>query len=387
MKVPLFKFTALAVALCVTGCGGGGSGDSGPFPVELTDKASEQIEAFLKVGLAPGTIVSVSTPQGTWTRAFGIADTATGEPMTADMNFRVGSVTKTFTTTLVLMLAQEGKLDLDDPISMYLDGVPRGDEVTIRELASMRSGVPSYTKNPDFVGQMFADWTKAWLPTQLPPFGYALDFSFAPGTNFEYSNTNTILLGLLIEKLEDKPLGQVMQERIYTPLGLSRTYWPVASELHAPYSHGYSDQNLQSAVEDATGYNPSWGWSAGAMSSTISDLNVWARSLATGSLISPAMQNERLQWTAVGPMIPIKHYAFGIVYISGWLGHTGELPGYNTAMYYNPSIQTSIVVMTNTDVDFQTRAPAVVLLERLSEIFTPGNVINYDNPVDPDDNE
>lgn len=371
----------------VFGCGGGGSEDSGPLPIELTENASQQIDAFLKVGLAPGAIVSVSTPEGTWTKAFGVADTATDEPMRADMNFRIGSVTKTFTTTLVLMLAQEGKLGLDDPIGDYLEGVPRGDEVTIRQMASMRSGIPSYSKNPNFIQQILADWYKVWLPTELPPYGYALDFKFDPGTDFEYSNTNTVLLGLLVEKLENKPLGQVMQERIYSPLGLSRTYWPAASELHAPYSHGYSDQNLQNVVEDATGYSPSWGWAAGAMTSTISDLNVWATSLATGSLISSAMQQERLSWTEVGPMSPIKHYAFGIVYISGWLGHTGELPGYNTAMYYNPSLQSSIVVIANTDVDFQHRAPAVVLLERLSEIFFPANRIDYENPVDPDDNE
>ncbi|MBX7132757.1 MAG: beta-lactamase family protein [Fimbriimonadaceae bacterium] len=385
----LVRFWAAALALgslmIGIGCGGSSGSTRQGFPPEMTAEASRQIEAFLTVGLAPGTIVSVSSPQGTWTKAFGVSNTATGEKMRTDMAFRIGSVTKTFTAQVILLLAQDGLLALDDPISDHLSGVPRGDEVTIRMMASMNSGIPSYSKNPEFVDLLLGDWVRTWQPQELPPYGYELDFPFDPNEGFDYSNTNTVLLGLLIEKIENKPLAQVFQERIFNPLGLTRTSFPSTNQMPAPFAHGYSSQNSANRYEDATFYSPSWGFSAGQLISTIEDLNVYAKSLGTGSLMSPQMMQERLKWRDVPPMSPLLHYAFGMVYVSGWLGHTGELPGYNTACYYNPSIQASIVVMTNSDRDFEHRAPAVVLLERMSKIFFPAHEIDYVNPIDPDE--
>ena len=172
---------------------------------DMPESAASAIDAAAQQGLkdaaAPGVIVAVQSPDGLFLEAYGTADPATGAPMTTDMHHRVGSISKTYTGTLLLQLVDEGEVGLDDPVSDYLDDVPHGDEVTLRMLADMSSGIASYTKDDAWQASYFGDPLKVWSPDELVEIGLALPPVFEPGESFDYSNTNTLLIGKVIEEV------------------------------------------------------------------------------------------------------------------------------------------------------------------------------------------
>lgn len=306
-------------------------------------------QAGLKEAATDGAIVGVRTPEGTWAAAYGVADPDTGAPMTTDMHQRIGSVTKTMTGTLLLQLVQEGTVSLDDTIGEYVEGVPNGDTVTLRQLADMTSGVASYTMSEKFTDVYFASPEKVFTPDELLSVGLSLPALFEPGAEFNYSNTNTVLLGKVIEQVTGRDVADLMVERIYTPLGLSGTSWPGDSpDLPEPYARGFTTQGQGTSENpaDATHWNPAWGWTAGEAISTLSDLLVYARAIGTGQgLLDPATQEIRLT-SFPGPA----GYGIAMGCTDGWVGHTGELPGYNTSVFYDTRTDTSIVVETNSDI-------------------------------------
>ncbi|WP_448810760.1 serine hydrolase domain-containing protein [Agromyces bauzanensis] len=321
----------------------------------LDDATAEQLDEAAAEGFAhaaaPGAVVAVQTPEGTWTATYGDADPDAKIPMTADVHHRIGSVTKTFTGTVLLQLAEQGELSLDDPISQYLDGVPEGDLVTLRMLADMTSGIASYTADADFQAALFADPMRVYTPDELIAIGVALPRLFEPGAEFDYSNTNFIMLGRVIEIVTGKPFAIVLDEQVLQPLGLDHTAMPSAEQvaLPAPSSRGFTLQGTpddSTEPVDATGWNPTWAWTAGQMTSTVADLLVYGRALGTGQgLLGEDAQVERLT-----SMDPAGGYGLAGGCIDGWFGHTGELPGYNTTVHYDTTSDTTVVVLANSDI-------------------------------------
>ncbi|MGZ0711941.1 serine hydrolase domain-containing protein (plasmid) [Coraliomargarita sp. W4R53] len=325
-----------------------------PMPDDIASLIDEAAQSGFAAAAAPGAIVAVQSPDGLFTKAYGIADPASDEPMTTDMFHRVGSVTKTFTGTLIAQLAAEGEISLDDPISMYVDGVSNGDQVTIRMLADMTSAVTSYTTDSEWQEELFADPERVWTPDELLEAGLALPpQDFAPGEAFDYSNTNMILLGKVIELVTDEAFEEVLQERILTPLGLSGTSFPAGSPTFPePHAQGFTLQGDTATPEkptNATDWNPTWGWTAGELISTASDLLAFARAQATGDGLLPHdEQIERL--TSFREFSGNGGYGLGWGCQSGWVGHGGELPGYNTSMFYDTGSDTTVITMTNSDI-------------------------------------
>jgi D-alanyl-D-alanine carboxypeptidase len=320
-----------------------------PLPAELSAKLDAAVRSALPQTAAPGVIVGVVTPSGTWKAAYGKADPSAGTPMAVGMHTRIGSVTKTFTGTAIMQLAEAGKLSLDDVIQKYVPGIPNGDRITLRQLADMTSGVASYTQSPKFQDVFFAKPETIFTPEQLVAIGVAESPLYEPGASFNYSNTNTILLGMVIEKVAGKPVGQVLQEQILDPLMLQNTSWPGNSvEMPTPYAQGFTLQGdfaKPDAPSNATNWNPSWAWTAGALISDIDDLLVYARALGTGrGLLGEAFQRERLTFPGAAA------YGIGVGCVGGWVGHTGELPGYNTTLYYKAEADVTVVVQTNSDI-------------------------------------
>jgi D-alanyl-D-alanine carboxypeptidase len=340
------------------------------LPPEIAQQFDEALSSAYSDVAFPGAVAGVYTPQGDWVAAIGVQDTATGEPMTTDVHQRIGSLTKTFTVTLLLQLMQEGKLSLDDPISRYVNGVPNGNAITLRNLANMTSGLVSYSNDPTWQERYFGSPTSVWTPDQLLGIALAQPVQFAPGTHWDYSNTNTILLGTTIERITGQSLGDAYRSRIIDPLGLSQTSFPDSSAAFpTPHARGYTNQTLDGQVVDATDWNPSWGWSAGEMISTLDDLHRYVHALGTGEgLLQPATQQLRLAsfLTKLPPNTPEKAYGLGLGIGSGWLGHTGELPGFNTVGYYNPKLDATVVVMVNSDIAKDNQNPAPAVFERLA---------------------
>jgi D-alanyl-D-alanine carboxypeptidase len=304
---------------------------------------------------APGAVVAVQTPKGKWVKAIGIKNERSKAPMRTAVHQRIGSVTKTFVGALLMQLAGERKLSLDDKVSQYLEGVPNGDTMTLRQVADMTSGVASYTADPAFLKALFSNPERRWKPGQLLEVGLRDSPEFPPGTAFQYSDSNYILLGLVIQQVEGKPIGTVLRKRIIEPLKLSQTSWPGKSPaLPKPHARGYTLQG-QSSDEpaDATNWNPSYGWAAGELISTVRDLLVYGRAFGTGKgLLRPKQQRERL--ASFNPQLPPESatlsYGIGLVDDMGWIGHTGQVPGYTTAVYYHPDIDTTVVVEANSDI-------------------------------------
>lgn len=320
------------------------------LPSEVTKALETAADKAFTQAATPGAIVAVRTGKGTWTKAYGHADGDGKTPMTVGIHTRIGSITKTFTGTVVMQLAEQGALSLDDPISKYVPNVPNGDRISLRLLADMTSGVASYTRSKKFTDRYFAKPETIFTPEELLAVGLAESPLFEPGAQFDYSNTNTILLGLVVEKVTKKPFEDVLQTQVLTPLHLKNTVWPGKStEMPKPFAQGYTLQGdfaKPNAPSNATHWNQTWGWTAGELISNIDDLLVYGRALGTGQgLLKAEAQTERL-----ASFPGVAGYGIGMGCVDGWVGHSGELPGYNTSLFYDTTTDTTVAVQTNSDI-------------------------------------
>ncbi len=163
---------------------------------EYARTLGEEIPALMQANAIPGAVVLIESPKlGNWRQSFGVGAIGTERPMRMDDHLRVGSNTKTMTTTVILQLVEEGKLRLSDPVSKFWPDVPNGENITIAQLAKMRSGLFNYSEDPEFNAKLDRSPQKGWRPKELLKIAFSHPPSFAPGAEFEYSNTNYILLG------------------------------------------------------------------------------------------------------------------------------------------------------------------------------------------------
>ncbi|MEU6091553.1 serine hydrolase domain-containing protein [Streptomyces sp. NPDC047085] len=363
---------------------------SGPDVRALTPAVARQLDAavrnVMREANIPGVTVGIWTPdQGTYVGSFGVADKSNGRRMSSDLYSRIGSETKTFTVTALLQLVDQVRVGLDDPIGRYVAGVPNGDTITLRQLAGMRSGLFNYSEDDDFFKALTSDPQRSFTPQQLLDYSFRHPVLFQPGQKFSYSNTNLILLGLVVEKQSGQPLGDYIRQHVTDPAGMKHTLFPSGAEFPEPHAQGYTNQTADGKVADAADWNTSWGWAAGAMISTLDDLRVWARTVATGQfpdgrrMISEATQQQRL--TTPATPIPGVGYGLGIFDVQGWIGHNGSLPGYESLTVYLPSAQATLVVLLNTDIDHDGQEPSTLVGEAVTKIVSPGHV--FDLPAEP----
>ncbi len=193
----------------------------------MVDQTAEEL-------LVPGYLVLLRSPQGEFVAASGTTKRGEQSLPAADTHFRIGSITKTMTSAATLLLAQEGKLSLDDPVTKYIPGVPDGDNITIAQLLEMRSGLYNFTNSPAITTNMDDDPAKVWKPQQLLDIAFAQPPNFAPGAEYEYNNTNYVLLGLIVEELDKQPIATVFEERFFKPLGMTDTSSPPPPPTPSP---------------------------------------------------------------------------------------------------------------------------------------------------------
>ncbi|WP_329254357.1 beta-lactamase family protein [Streptomyces sp. NBC_01478] len=313
--------------------------------------------------------------KGCYVRATGVANTATREPMRTDFYSRIGSETKTFTVTALLQLVDEGRIRLDDPIDRYVHGVPNGRHITLRHLAEMRSGLFPYSADPGFVHDLLSDPTRSFTPPELLAYGFKHRNTSAPGKVFVYNNSNLVLLGLVVEKVTGHHIADVIDHRVLRRAHLDNTLFPDGPnvrEFPEPHAHGYTNQTLSGEVADSTDWNPSWAWSAGAMISDMRDLRSWARTVATGTLLSPETQKQRLKTLPTG--FPGLGYGLGIFETGGWIGHNGSIPGYESVTVYLPAQKATLVVLLNTDITTGGQEPSTLVARAVTGIATPDHV-------------
>ncbi|MFD7082088.1 serine hydrolase domain-containing protein [Streptomyces sp. NPDC059918] len=363
----------LLAALCA-GTGSASASVRADFDPATVRKLDAAITKIMKQTGMPGLNIGLWMPgRGVYEKSFGVADKKTGTPMKSDLYTRVGSVTKTFTVTGVLQLVDQGKAGLDDPISRYVSGVPGGDSITLRQLADMRSGLFDYTADEKWLAGVRADPHRTYTPRQLVHIGFSHPPDFKPGAKWEYSNTNTILLGMLIEKVSGQSLDDYLREHVFAPLKLNDTSLPTDSAVPDPHAHGYTNFTPKGTVADATNWNPSWAWAAGGIISGLDDLRRWAPALADGRLLTPETQAERLRTLPVGA-VPGASYGLGILDFNGWLGHNGELPGYETIAAQLPAEKATLVVLVNSDFDYRGKNLSSMIGNAVTSIVTPDHL-------------
>ncbi|HZR39443.1 MAG TPA: serine hydrolase domain-containing protein, partial [Ktedonobacteraceae bacterium] len=303
----------LVICLVAGACGSTstvGNPVGAPGTTDFTQHLQSQLAAKMQEMHVPGAVIFVQSARtGSWVTNLGTSNIATHAPMNPDLYFRIGSITKTLTGTVILQLVDQGKLRLDDPVAKYQPEVPNGGHITLRELLDMRSGLYNYSEDDSFGQALEAHPNRVWTPQELIAISFKHPPYFAPGQDFHYSNTNFILLGMIIEQITGHPVEYEFQQRIFTPLGMTHSLLPPrpSTEIPAPYAHGYmfntpaiSNDEINESTQnlaDVTIWNPSWGWTAGSAISTLHDLEIWAKALASGKLLSPATQKERLTWT------------------------------------------------------------------------------------------
>ncbi|WP_396333773.1 serine hydrolase domain-containing protein [Burkholderia anthina] len=376
---------ALAAGIAVSACGGDSSVNSDE-PAYATE-ARPQINALLAETMTPGAVVYVQSPQGNWLASFGTAVRGTNTPIPTNAHFRIGSVTKTWTGTVILQLVQEGRLNLTDHVSQYVANVPNGDSITIEQLLTMRSGLYNYSTNLAFNQTLDAQPDKVWTTDELLGIAESQPVYFAPGADFRYSNTNTVLLGLIIEQLTGMSAANAIQTRLFAPLGLTETSLPPQDDttLPAPAPHGYqwgtntetidsdalSPQRQAAAANgslqptDVTTVNTSWAWTAGSGISTATELGAYVQRMVGGGYLNADLQAQRLaSCTPVDPSNPASaSYCMGLAKFGTFYGHTGEIPGFNTFAGYDPVTKTTIVTWANTAAAPDGRAPANVIAQ------------------------
>jgi D-alanyl-D-alanine carboxypeptidase len=303
------------------------------------------------------------------------------------------------TAAVIMQLAQESKLSLDDPVSKYVPGVPNGNNITLAELLEMRSGLYNYSNAPEISASMDHDPTRVWSPAELLAIAFAHPPNVPPGTDFEYNNTNYLLLSLVAEKVDRKPLAQSMYDRLFGPLHLQHTVFPApaVNTIPSPYSHGYLYGSASVAIvgsppyspevqaaaragtlvpKDFTGLNHSFSEGAGAVISTANDLATWIQALVAGRVLNAASQRRWLD--SLRPEDPSKpkgqRYGYGITQIS-WgpntiYFHGGETPGYNSFMGYDPNNQVTLVIWCNLTVSLDEKPTAnALMLKVLDQIY------------------
>src|SRR6266513_1884210 len=232
----------VGVALLITACSRPDSTADSSTLKPINQAALQTIvDTTAKELLIPGAVVLLRTPQGDFTAASGTTQLNTKNPPRADTHFRIASNTKTMTAAVIMQLAQESKLGLNDPVSKYVPSVPNGDNITIAQLLEMRSGLYNYTNDPIISATIDTDPAKVWTPAELLAIAFAHPPNFPPGAKYEYVNTNYALLGLVAEKVVGNSLAQAMQDRLFGTLGLQHTLLPASnvSTIHEPFSHGY----------------------------------------------------------------------------------------------------------------------------------------------------
>ena len=296
-----------------------------------------------------------------------LGESMTGVPATADMHFRNGAVAISYMSTILLQLVDEGIVGLDDPLATWLPDLPDADQVTLRMLANMTAGYPDYVQNTEFQQAFYADPFRQWTPQEQIAFGLSTPRLFEPGTNWDYSHTNYVILGRAMEAITGEPLATLMQERIFTPLGLANTVSSSTPEIPEPVLHAFSSERRQALgipagtrfYEETTFWNPSWTIAEGAIQTTdIADMAASMEAIGAGTLLTPESHQAQVAPDLIGFGTPLEGcpachtldeaYAYGLgVVLSGpWILQNPLLAGYGSVGAYLPSRKIAIAVVT-----------------------------------------
>jgi D-alanyl-D-alanine carboxypeptidase len=333
-----------------------GTAAAKPLPAKDRKFVDGVVAKAMKEERLPGVSVTVTGKQGNYTRAYGVADRATGARLSVADHVRIASITKTFTATAILLQVAQGKLSLEDTIDKWLPTVPNANRITVRDLLAMRSGLYDFTAEPKFLRDFTKNPLMKFDPQDVVKIEETHKPVAEPDTETKYTDSNYVLLGLILEKVSGETVEKNITKNVIGPLGLKHTSFPTTAAMPKPFSHGYfAGDEGNEKIRDYTAVNPKVAWTAGAMVSTLGDLRKYGRELATGALLPPSLQAERLKFGAIpngeGPSVG---YGLGILHVGNWLGHDGAIFGFSTVTMYEPKSGTTVAATANLSSNFST---------------------------------
>ena len=335
------------------------------------DKLDKLISAYAEYGQFNGSVLVAEKGKVIYKKGFGLADMEWNIPNQPDTKHRLGSITKQFTSMLIMQLVEQGKLKLDVPISTYLPDYPRknGNVITIHQLLTHSSGIPNMTSFPGFLKNVSRN---AYSPLQLVNMSADSTLQFKPGERFAYSNSGYLLLGYIIEKVTGRSYEQLLQENIFTPLKMNNTGYDHHETLLKNRARGYEKNGRRYVNADFI--DMSVPYAAGALYSTVEDLYLWDQALYGNQLL----RKENMD------LLFAKHIpSGGGHYGYGWgmgemplgntaerietIGHGGGINGFNTQLTRIPSDKSFIVLLNNTGgapLNEMTNAIAAILYDK-----------------------
>jgi D-alanyl-D-alanine carboxypeptidase len=340
------------------------------FSDDIVRKLDDEIAKQMQKKNLPGVAVAIAVPgQAEYVAVRGKANLETGRARELGDPFRVASITKTFTATGILQLIDQGKLRRSDTLSHWYPDFPNANKITIGNLLRMRSGIPDPVDH-EFMKEYYRQPLTELGPDDM--IGRAKNKAaqfIPPDSKTRYTELNYIILGEIVRHVSGQDMAASLSKSVFVPLGMKNTLYATAPQLPGEL-HGYGWNARTKAFEDKTLLNPKLPGGAGAVVSTVADLQTFARALYKGELLKPETQKARLECRPIEGAPPWVKYGEGIGKFGRFYGHNGAIWGFSSDMFYLPEKDATIVVSVNRN-DEDERSHADGLFFALTKIVFP----------------
>ncbi len=374
---------AVACASLVAGCAREPTAAQAPSPEAQTPNTdASQLRSILR---------TESDKAGTQAVVFGmwvgekeilteaLGSTTPGVPATTAMHYRIGGITETFLSTVLLVLSERGLVDMEAKISRWFPNLLAADQVTVRMLAGNTAGYPDYVHKQAWVDRLLKDPFVAFTDDELIAFAIAdgkMDYA-PPGSSQAYSHTEYVLLGQIMQRATGKSMKELYDTYVLGPAGLKDTRFPEGTSIQPPVLHAY--MNDRGTHEDSTGWTPSWALSYGGLTSTVPDLGRWGPIFGKGKLVSAASHQEITGPRSVGKNKNRAdlYFAYGFVFANGWYVQNPDFNGYAGAFAYNPTNDVTLVAVTTKPEKPVTDPAALPILRAMVKYVTPSTPLNF----------
>jgi CubicO group peptidase (beta-lactamase class C family) len=373
------------------------------FPTAARAADAATIAAIVRKNVSEGhfkaAIVEVRS-NGTVLYKGAVGESMTGVPATVDMHFRNGALAFTYMATLLLEFVDQHETTLDTKLSAYFPDLPNASAVSLRNLAQMTSGYVDYVYTPELLNGYYANPFRQWTPTELIHIGVSKPMEFAPGTNWGYSHTNYVILGLVLQKIAGMPIADALEKYVIRPMGLTSTTQSTTPAIPEPVLHAFSSERreplgIKPGIDfyaEATYWNPSWTTVEGAIeTTTIDDLCTSIEAVAEGKLLSETSRKAMIVPSLVGfghaaqnchdcrAMTKDFNYGLGVINAGPWITQTLGFAGASGAVAHIPQQKLTIAVeVTNGpgayDAQGNTGLGAVGVMKALGEALAPGTM-------------
>jgi D-alanyl-D-alanine carboxypeptidase len=381
------QFLTLVLAVTGTGCS---REPAAPSNASAPHTDANQVRAILRAESTRAATRAVIF--GMWAGdkeilAEALGESEAGVPATTAMHYRIGGISETFLSTVLLILSEQGQINLDDKISRWFPDLLSADQVTIRMLAANTAGYPDYVHNPAWVSRLLGDPFKPFTDDELIAYGVAggaMKYT-PPGSNQAYSHTEYVILAQIMQRVTGKSMKELYDQYVLGPAGLKETQLPTDASIPPPFLHSYMSDGGK--YEDISGWSPSWALSYGGLTSTVHDLGKWGPIFGKGTLVSPASHKEITGPGSVGKggNKPDLYFAYGFFFNNGWYLQNPNFNGYAGAFAYNPAHNITIVIVSTetaagaaADLDAgATHAPAFRILKEVVKYVTPETPVTF----------